>query len=81
VTHTDPARSDPPGPKRTTRFNGLTVLLVVALFVVAGLYVWSTWSIEDDSAADFAASGPVQPAEVPPPDAGSPSPEGAEAPR
>jgi len=79
VTHPDPA--NPPGPRRTTRFNGVVVLLVLLLFVVAGAYVWARWSADDDSAADNAAEGAVQPAYVPPPDAGSPSPEGAEAPR
>ena len=75
---TDP---DPPGPKRTARFNGVVVLLVVLLFVIAGAYVWTQWSADDDSALDNSAGAPVQPAYVPPPDAGTPSPEGAEAPR
>ena len=69
MTHPDPARTE--GPKRSTRFNG----------VVAGAYVWSRWSADDDSAADNAADRTVQPAELPPPDAGSLSPEGAEAAR
>jgi len=76
VTH-----SDRPAPKRTTRFNTIVVLLVVLLFAIAGGYVWAHWSADDDSAADNSAANPVQPAYVPPPDAGSPSPEGAEAPR
>ena len=79
MTHPDPP--NPPGPKRTTRFNGVVVLLVLLLFVVAGAYVWSQWSHDDDTAADNAAAGPVEPAYVPPPNAGSPSPEGAEAQR
>lgn len=72
---------DRPAPKRTTRFNGVVVLLVLLLFAVAGTYVWIHWSADDDSAADNSAANPVQPAYTPPPDAGSPSPEGAEAPR
>ena len=78
MTHPDPAPSNPPGPKRTTRFNGVVVLLVLLLFVIAGAYVWAHWSLDDDSAADNAV-GQVQPAQLPPPDAGALSPEGAEA--
>ncbi|MDY6924601.1 MAG: hypothetical protein SWI22_11665 [Pseudomonadota bacterium] len=74
MTHPDPA---PPEPKRTPRFNGLVVLLVLGLFLVAGAYVWSRWSAVDSRAAP-PADAPVQPAAVPPPDAGSLSPEGAE---
>lgn len=66
MTHPDPDRSDPPAPKRTARFNGVVVLLVLLLFVVAGVYVWTQWSADDDSAADEAA-GPVQPAVLPDP--------------
>lgn len=79
MTHPDPARTE--GPKRSTRFNGVVVLVVLLLFVIAGAYVWSRWSADDDSAADNAADRTVQPAELPPPDAGSLSPEGAEAAR
>ncbi|MCS6624711.1 hypothetical protein N0B44_17475 [Roseibacterium beibuensis] len=79
MTHPDPVRSNPPGPKRSPRFNGLILLGVVALFVIAAIFVWSLWSVEDDSAADYARDHPVQPAELPPPDAGSLSPEGKEA--
>lgn len=77
MTHSDPPRSE--GPKRTTRFNGVIVLLVLLLFVIAGAYVWTRWSADEDSAADNIADRTVQPAELPAPDAGSPSPEGAEA--
>ena len=79
MTHPDPAR--PEGPRRTTRFNGVVVLLVLLLFVIAGVYVWTRWSADDDSALDNSDGRTVQPAELPPPDAGSPSPEGAEAAR
>jgi len=81
LTHPDPARSEPPGPKRTARFNGVVVLMVLVLFVIAGVYVWTQWSADAGSALDDSADNPVQPAELPPPDAGSLSPEGAEAPR
>ena len=67
MTHPDPARSEPPGPKRTARFNSVVVLMVVLLFVIAGAYVWSQWSA--DGALDDPAGAPVQ------------SAEGAEAPR
>jgi len=77
VTHSDPARSE--GPKRSTRFNGVVVLMVLLLFIIAGAYVWTRWSADDDSAADNAADRTVQPAELPPPGAGTLSPEGAEA--
>ena len=79
MTQSDPAHSE--GPRRTARFNGIVVLLVLLLFVIAGAYVWSRWSADDDSAADNVADRTIQPAELPSPDAGSPSPEGAEAPR
>ncbi|NJC41145.1 hypothetical protein GGQ87_001403 [Brevundimonas alba] len=67
MTQIDPAGSNRPAPKRSTKFNGLVVGLVVLLFVVAGIYVWSHWSATDDSAADEAAGGPVQPAQLPTP--------------
>ncbi len=79
MTHPDPDRSDRPEPKRTSGFNGVVVALVLVLCLIAGAYVWTTWSVEDDSAADYARGHPVQPAEVPPPDAGTLSPEGKEA--
>ena len=81
MTHSDPDRSEPPGPKRSTRFNGVVVLVVLLLFAIAGAYVWIQRSADADSALDDSAGNPVQPAELPPPDAGSLSPEGAEAPR
>ncbi len=79
MTHPEPARTE--GPKRTPRFNGVVLLLVLLLFVIAGAYVWTSWSANDDRAADTAAGHTVQPAELPPADAGSLSPEGAEATR
>jgi len=79
VTHPEPARTE--GPKRTPRFNGVVLLLVLLLFVIAGTYVWTRWSADDDSALDNSAGRTVQPAELPPADGGSLSPEGAEAAR
>jgi hypothetical protein len=72
---------DPPGRKRSAGFNSVVVLLLVLLLAIAGAYVWSQWSADADSALDDSAGAPVQPAELPPPDAGTPSPEGAETPR
>ena len=66
MTHPDPARPEPPGPQRTARFNGVVVLMVLVLFVIAGAYVWIQWSADADSALDDPA--------------GARSPAGAEAP-
>ncbi|HYD26705.1 hypothetical protein [Brevundimonas sp.] len=76
---TDPRPN--PAPKRSARLNGVVILLVLLLFAIAGAYVWTRWSADAATAADDAADGPVQPASAPPPGAGAPSPEGAEAPR
>lgn len=79
MTHPEPARTE--GPKRTPRFNGVVLLLVLLLFVIAGAYVWTSWSANDDRAPDDAVGRAAQAAELPTADAGSLSPEGAEATR
>ena len=79
MTHPDPAHPDRNEPKRSPRFNGLVILLIVGLFVVAGAYVWISWSLEDDSAADYAAGHPVRQADVLPGGEVTLTPEGKEA--
>ncbi len=78
MTDCDPRTA---APRRTTRFSGVVILMILVLFLIAGAFVWIRWSADARSAADNAAGHTVQPAELPPPDAGSTSPEGAEAPR
>lgn len=63
--------NSPNAPRRSTGFNGLVVAGVVLLFVIAGVWAWTSWSADDDSAADNSAGTLVQPAELPPPDAGA----------
>src|SRR5690606_24529177 len=58
-------------PRRSPRFNGMVVLGVILLFLIAGVVVWVGWSADDDRADDNAAGALVQPAELPPPDAGA----------
>lgn len=70
-----------PAPKRSARFNGFVLALLVLLLAIAGAYVWTQWSADAGSARDDSAANPVQPAERPPPGPGTLSPEGAEAPR
>jgi len=79
MTHSDPPHPDRKEPKRTPRFNALVVLLIVALFGIAGTYVWMHWSADEDDAAEIFADNPVQPAQLPAPDQDTLSPEGREA--
>ena len=59
------------GPRRSPVFNLLVVLAVIAAFVIAGTYVWNRWSQDDDTSLDNSGEQPVQPAEVPSPNAGA----------
>ncbi|SFS30507.1 hypothetical protein [Brevundimonas viscosa] len=64
-------QTPPGGPRRSPRFNSLVVLGLVLLFVAAGAFVWMRWSADAVTAADEAGEAMVQPAELPPPDAGA----------
>lgn len=58
-------------PRRSPRLNGLAVVGLIVLFVAVGAYIWFRWSADAETAADDARAAAVQPAEIPPPDAGA----------
>ena len=64
-------QTPPDAPRRSSGFNGLVVLGIILLFLILGAFIWMRWSADSVSAADDAGAALVQPAELPPPDAGA----------